>query len=936
MDFRGKKYERGSNWSDPEVVELLQLWADESVQIELESCLRNQHVFNRIAEVLREKGILRTGDQCREKIKKMKLEYRRIKEHQKTMRGGRPWKFYEVMDRVLTNRPSISYSSLGGTVIAHQVLQGAAASDGFHLHGLPASAFGSQPPGSFLFGQPQKQGDPLEIKCEDADSDDCLLNSDPPPPELLYQIGSAEEADAERKSLGLEREESADMGRGDGLSPSGFSDQNMGGSSGTGWSMASYPRTGVDEEPDREAFDRERPQGRGAPRHRKRRRLGRGGAGGCSQRRDALDLSLARFLRWQREAEERLLALEEARLEREAKAEERRERLEQRRERLDRQHELRLFAIFASALTATRPGSAGPPDPFHPTNQPTWDAELPTMDPERAQHSIYLSRRGSSFRQQKSVIQEGYALYHADKHDPRQQPWGIINMGTSENKLCFDLLSKRLTQADMLHVDPALLQYPDWKGHHFLRDEVAQFLTHYCKSPRPLKADNVVVMNGCGSLFSAIAAVICDPNDAILIATPFYGMITEDVKLYSGVKLVHAHLDCEPGGSDHRPFQLSVEKLEETLGKALSEGVNVRAVILMNPHNPLGEIYSAQEMTDLLEFAKKHELHAIVDEVYMLSVFDELATFPSVLGLSRLPDAQRTHMLWGISKDFAAAGIRVGVLYSENRDMIEALDQVASFHGVPGPSQHQVAQLLRDREWISQEFLPENRARLQAAHRCMTGELQNLRLPYLHRTAGFFVWVDMRKYLREQTFQAELALWRCFLRHKVVVSCGQSYQCSTPGWFRLVFSIPEPSLRMGMERISGALRELEQSNRRSVEEQDVTDGEISAEDELQDGGSESAEHNAKGAVSVAPAGKEQPSENEGTGQEDGLSLAVENFVLMDVQAGPPPGKLDSLIDTLRQQIRSSDWLEKNTPEWSSEEDPEVLDVFKDLLDRARK
>uniref|UniRef100_A0A8C5UM47 Myb/SANT-like DNA-binding domain-containing protein n=1 Tax=Malurus cyaneus samueli TaxID=2593467 RepID=A0A8C5UM47_9PASS len=105
------------NWSDPEVVELLQLWADESVQIELESCLRNQHVFNRIAEVLREKGIHRTGDQCREKIKKMKLEYRRIKDNSKAPRGGRTWKFYEVMDRVLTSRPALAYGSLSFTLV---------------------------------------------------------------------------------------------------------------------------------------------------------------------------------------------------------------------------------------------------------------------------------------------------------------------------------------------------------------------------------------------------------------------------------------------------------------------------------------------------------------------------------------------------------------------------------------------------------------------------------------------------------------------------------------------------------------------------------------------------------------------------------------------------------------------------------------------------
>lgn len=54
------------------------------------------------------------------------------------------------------------------------------------------------------------------------------------------------------------------------------------------------------------------------------------------------------------------------------------------------------------------------------------------------------------------------------------------------------------------------------------------------------------------------------------------------------------------------------------------------------------------------------------------------------------------------------------------------------------------------------------------------------------------------------------------------------------------------------------------------------------------------------------------------------------------QASRPPEGLDSLIGTLRQQIRSSDWLEKNAPELSAGEDPEILDVFKALLQRARK
>lgn len=48
-------------------------------------------------------------------------------------------------------------------------------------------------------------------------------------------------------------------------------------------------------------------------------------------------------------------------------------------------------------------------------------------------------------------------------------------------------------------------------------------------------------------------------------------------------------------------------------------------------------------------------------------------------------------------QDLAMAGTRVGTVYSENSDLIEALDQLGCFHGVPGPTQHQVSQLLRDR-----------------------------------------------------------------------------------------------------------------------------------------------------------------------------------------------------------------------------------------------
>ncbi|XP_059190395.1 1-aminocyclopropane-1-carboxylate synthase-like protein 1 [Centropristis striata] len=980
MDFRGRRHERGSNWTDPEIVELLQLWSDESVQIELESSLRNQRVFDRIAHILREKGIYRTGDQCREKIKKMKLEYRRIKDNHKM----RSWKFYDVMDRVLANRPAITYSSLGGAVIAQQVFQSPSGPDAY-LQGVPASAFGPASSGGFLFGQPPKPGDPLDIKCEDVE--ESMLNSGVAPPEMYYGSGDDQETDGQ--SL-LEPEDS--LGQGEGstnarISPSGFSDLNIASSASAATQSVGGPvPQGTSEQPSNSKKSFHHPT---SGRQKKRCQGGKtswghGGARCVGQR--SLDKALVSFLNWQQSAEERLLSLEEARLDRELQAEERREQREERRAEQERQHELRLFSMLTGALVAVRQGAptaaTTPTDPsFSPpahlsaslmttaapsvsssSSQPPSEAPTAQAVQERIKStpptsvkackmshnvlatargaetpapSVYLSNRGNSIRQHQGMLQEGYAQYLRDKHHDTENPDGIINLGTSENKLCSDLLHKRLTKPDMLHVEPSLLQYGDWRGHTFLREEVARFLTHYCCSPNPLKADNVVVMNGCASLFSCIATVICDPKDAILIPTPFYGAISEDVKFYSDVKLFHVPLDDEVDGKASRPFHLTVSKLEEGLKRAKKEGVTIRGVILINPHNPLAEIYTPEEMIAFMEFAKRNELHTIVDELYMLTVFDESVAFHSVLSTDRLPDPQRTHVMWGLSKDFAMSGIRIGTLYTENRDLVEAVAQLASFHGIPGTTQHQVAQLLQDREWINEEFLPGNRCRLKAAHSYITAELRSMGVPYLDRRATLYLWADLRKYLRESSFEEELSLWRFFIRRKVVLSCGQAFSCSSPGWFRIVFAVPEHHLQLGLKRFREALKEIEEKSSSPDSHSIKEASEESTKSEKED----SADSDNAAVVNSTSSPQSKSSDRlkeKDSPVPDTGSLAAEGFVLLDCQASKPADNLDSLIGTLRQQIHSSDWLEKNTPELSAGEDPEILDVFKALLQRARK
>uniref|UniRef100_A0A670JNS0 Aminotransferase class I/classII large domain-containing protein n=1 Tax=Podarcis muralis TaxID=64176 RepID=A0A670JNS0_PODMU len=266
------------------------------------------------------------------------------------------------------------------------------------------------------------------------------------------------------------------------------------------------------------------------------------------------------------------------------------------------------------------------------------------------------------------------------------------------------------------------------------REEIAKFLTEYAKAPTALDPDHFIVLNGCCAVFATLSTVLCDP-----------------------------------GGKGFFFFQ----------------GIRVRALILINPHNPLGDIYPAQLLKECLDFAHRHKLHVIMDEIYMLSVYGD-ATFTSILSLER--DFLITNFPPFPFKDFGMCGIRVGVLYTRNHEVRKAVNQLAVFHGCPGPVQYVLSQILRDREWLDNVFFPTNKRRLKEAQNILVDGLAEMGIPVFKSSGGLYVWADFRKFLKSQTFEAEMDLWWKILGEKLLISPGKAFCCYEPGWFRLVFS----------------------------------------------------------------------------------------------------------------------------------------------------
>uniref|UniRef100_A0A8D0BXF7 Aminotransferase class I/classII large domain-containing protein n=1 Tax=Salvator merianae TaxID=96440 RepID=A0A8D0BXF7_SALMN len=372
-------------------------------------------------------------------------------------------------------------------------------------------------------------------------------------------------------------------------------------------------------------------------------------------------------------------------------------------------------------------------------------SELNGGGAEEAPAGFLSSRGGRIAGNAKGLLDKAFDMYIGDPFDADHNPEGILNFGTSENKLCFDLIQERVSLVSR-------------ELHRLLNCEI-----------RISPSSSILVIDG------------------YLIPAPYYGGINSKTWLYGGIQvtstlgLVLKDSNVADSPVLRRHFGVSNYQF------FFFQGIRVRALILINPHNPLGDIYPAQLLKECLEFAHRHTLHVIMDEIYMLSVYDD-TTFTSILSLESLPDPERTHFMWGFSKDFGMCGIRVGVLYTRNHEIRKAVNQLAVFHGCPGPVQHVLSQFLSDRDWLNNVFFPTNKRRLKEAQNILVSGLAEMGIPVLKSSGGLYVWADFRKFLKSQTFEAETDLWWKLLDEKLLISPGKAFCCYEPGWFRLVFS----------------------------------------------------------------------------------------------------------------------------------------------------
>ncbi|GHC72220.1 pyridoxal phosphate-dependent aminotransferase [Limoniibacter endophyticus] len=204
-----------------------------------------------------------------------------------------------------------------------------------------------------------------------------------------------------------------------------------------------------------------------------------------------------------------------------------------------------------------------------------------------------------------------------------------------------------IKQATIKALEEGHVHYSDLQGIPELREALAKKLA--AGNALDYKPSELIVTNGLTQASFAAFMALLDQGDEAILLEPYYPQHIGKIEL-AGAKPVYAQLDKEAG------FRIRRDLIEKHITPAS------RVIVLVNPVNPTGRVYSRDELQIVADLAIEHDLVVICDEVYEQIVFDGV----SHISIASLPGMrERTVSLFAFTKAFAMDGWRLGYLAAD-------------------------------------------------------------------------------------------------------------------------------------------------------------------------------------------------------------------------------------------------------------------------------
>ncbi len=332
--------------------------------------------------------------------------------------------------------------------------------------------------------------------------------------------------------------------------------------------------------------------------------------------------------------------------------------------------------------------------------------------------------------------------------------------------------------SELAHVGPH--QYATTWGSQTIREALARKQKHF--SGMDVDPDQEIVVT-CGGTEAMMAAMltVCNPGDKVVVFSPFYENYGADAIL-SGAEPIYVPL-VPPA------FSFDPDVLENAFKQP-----GVKALILCNPSNPSGKVFTREEMTIIADLAKKYDLYVITDEVYEHILYKPhehvyMATLPGM--------RERTIICSSLSKTYSITGWRIGYVIAPP-EITERVKKVHDFLtiGAAAPLMEAVVVGLN----FGDEYYEELQQHYTHMKDLFCGGLRDIGLSFVEPQGAYYVMVDISEfgYDNDYDFAVDLA-------KKVGVGSvpGSSFfKEDVHDYVRFHFAKKDETLKAALERLA--------------------------------------------------------------------------------------------------------------------------------------
>jgi aspartate aminotransferase len=315
--------------------------------------------------------------------------------------------------------------------------------------------------------------------------------------------------------------------------------------------------------------------------------------------------------------------------------------------------------------------------------------------------------------------------------------------------------------------------------------ELKQAICRKLQDDQGLSYDPSQITVGNGAkhiLYNAFQAIL-NPQDEVIVPTPYWVSYPEQVLLAGGTPVFVE-------GKESNDFKIKPEQLRAVITE------KTRALIINSPSNPTGSIYSREELTSLAELCLQNNILMISDEIYEKLIYDG-AEHSSVASLNQ-QCYENTLVVNGMSKPYAMTGWRIGYA-AGSKDLIGAMTNLSS-HSTSNPTSF--AQYGALAALVGTQEPLEEMKREFVLRRDRAVDLLNAiqGIHCLKPKGAFYIFANVKEAVKQSGF-ATTDQWAQELLYKQYVACVPGAGFGSPDHIRISYATSMAQLEKGIERI---------------------------------------------------------------------------------------------------------------------------------------